>query len=258
MAMMLDVFKDVRQNGVPQKPRGHLTMEIRNYQFVVGYPFSSYHDRKLNLSYLKKEFMWYLSGDAYNDSILEASKKWNDFRQEEGYWLSNYGQYWFSDYIGKPSEGDPVSGIKWVVDTLRKDPDSRQAIIPMLQPRHLFHSNPDIVCTSYVNFHIRDNKLHMTVRMRSSDVIWGYGNDLPCFWWLHDMVALILNIEKGQYVHSSDSLHVYKRHFPMLENIVNAGEDSFYFITYPEIDDINDLLSGKLKSNFGRWLKGDR
>lgn len=255
MPTMLDVYRDVQEKGVLREPRGLLTKEIRNYQFWVSYPFSSYHSRNLSLSYLKKEFLWYLSGDPFNDSILSASKQWAKFRQKEGNWFSNYGQYWFRKRIFDPYDNTKqFTGIEWVLYQLRRDPDSRQAIIPMLNISHLFDSNPDIVCTSYVNFHIRDNLLHMTVRMRSSDVIWGYGNDLPCFWWLHEMVASMLGVPVGTYVHSSDSLHVYEKHFGMISRIINEGDSGFYPVVYPAITDVDDLLSGQFKSDFGQWL----
>lgn len=254
MNNILKAMMDVVSKGNHISPRGMDTIELRNYQFDVDYPFSSFISRKLDLSYLKKEFAWYLSADPYNDSILQASKQWEKFRQPCGNWFSNYGQYWFGPHI--PNDyGTDISGFEWVVTQLTKDKDSRQAIIPMLSRRHLFEGNVDVVCTSYINFHIRDNRLHMTVRMRSSDIIWGYGNDLPCFWWLHDIVAFALGLEKGTYTHSSDSLHVYGRHFDMIHNIISEGMDNFYLITYPEITDIDDLLNGEFKSDFGKWLK---
>ena len=244
---ILEVFRDVH-NGVEQSPRGQLTKEIRNYQWDVDYPFSSFVARSFSMSYLASEFMWYLTGDPFNSDIIRASKNWERFRQPEGNWFSNYGQYWFNAHTR-----DSASGFDWVVSQLRKDPDSRQAIIPMLQPKHLFEGNVDIVCTSYINFHIRNDKLHMVVRMRSSDVIWGYGNDIPCFWWLHEMVALELGIGIGTYTHSSDSLHVYEKHFKMLESI--CYKPDFFKINPPPITDNSDLLLGKYESDFGQWLK---
>ena len=246
---ILDAMRFLLTMGADYAPRGMKTIETRNYQFNVDYPFSSFTDRKFDLNYLKKEFLWYLSSNPFNDAILDASKNWLKFRQPDGKWFSNYGQYWFG-----PHTRDCRSGFDWVFTQLRKDPDSRQAVIPMLQPTHLFDGNPDVVCTAYINFHIRNNKLHMTVRMRSSDIIWGYGNDLPCFWWLHEMMCVALDIEWGTYTHSSDSLHVYERHFEMIHNIVQKGMDEFYRIEYPPITNVNDLLDGNFVTPFGRWL----
>lgn len=252
---ILKAMTELRTSGCKISPRGQDTLELRNYQFTVDNPFSSFKARKFNLSYLKQEFLWYLSGDPYNTIILRASDNWSKFRQPTGHWFSNYGQYWFGPHINPAVGAGYISGVDWVVSQLRKDPDSRQAIIPMLSTNHLFDGNVDVVCTVYVNFHVRDGKLHMTVRMRSSDIIWGYGNDLPCFWWLHEIVARLLGLEVGQYVHSSDSLHVYSRHFDMINKICDDALSGCYEIEYPPIDDPYDLLHGNFKSNFGRWLK---
>lgn len=229
---ILKAMIDLMDHGNLRSPRGQKTIEILNYQFVVDYPFSSFNARNFDLDYCKREMAWYMSGNPYNEDIIKASKQWEKFRQPGGFWFSCYGQYWFG-----PNTRDEWTGIDWVVSQLKKDTDSRQAIIPMLQPKHLFDGNTDVVCTAYINFHIREDKLNMTVRMRSSDIIWGYGNDLPCFWWFHDMVAYRLGIEKGTYTHSSDSLHVYERHFEMIEKIIDEGEDGMYHISYPQPKD---------------------
>lgn len=249
MIAILAAMRNLWQSGNEEQPRGLKTIETLNYQFQVDYPFSSFAARKFDMGYLKQEFLWYLAADPKNTSILQASKNWNKFRQPSGDWFSCYGQYWFG-----PHTREGLSGLEWVVGQLSRDRDSRQAIIPMLQPRHLFDTNPDIVCTSYVNFHIRNGYLNMTVRMRSSDIIWGYGNDLPCFWWLWEMVAISLGVQRGVYTHSSDSLHVYERHFNMIEEIVRNGMDGFYHVEYPKITDPEDLLYGSQQSDFGRWL----
>jgi len=229
---VLTAMQDLLDYGVEQSPRGQKTLEIMNYQFEVNYPFTSFTDRKFDIDYLKKEMLWYIDGNPFNEDIMKASKQWEKFRQPDGQWFSCYGQYWFKLHVP-----NGMTGVDWVVNQLTKDKDSRQAIIPMLQPKHLFESNVDVVCTSYVNFHIRDEKLLMTVRMRSSDIIWGYGNDLPCFWWLHDLVATRMGIEKGVYTHSSDSLHVYEKHFDMARKIASKGMKEFYEIEYPKPQD---------------------
>lgn len=246
---MLDVFRDVWLTGKEYSPRGQRTVEIENYMFQVQGPFSSFKARHMSLSYLKKEFLWYLSADPYNTDIMEAAPGWERFRQSDGRWFSNYGYYWFNI---NSSEG--MSGFDWVVKSLSDDPESRQAVIPMLSKDHLFKGNPDVVCTECISFRIRDGRLNMSVNMRSSDIIWGYGNDLPCFWWLWEMVALALGIPCGFYIHKSDSLHVYEKHYEMIQEIIAQGASGYYHIEYPPITDVQDLLRNQFQSPFGRWL----
>ena len=123
----------------------------------------------------------------------------------------------------------------------------------MLNKHHLFDGNKDVVCTQCVNFHIRKGSLHMTVVMRSSDFILGYAYDLPMFSMLHQIVSAKLNVPVGMYTHMSMSLHVYERHFNMLEDI--AENKGHYHIDIPKVDTTAKYGTKEFnESNFGRWI----
>jgi thymidylate synthase len=160
-------------------------------------------------------------------------------RQPEGFWFSNYGQYWFGSQ----------RGFDWVIDQLIKDKDSRQAVIPMLNPIHLFPDNKDVVCTESISFRIRENKLYMSVNMRSQDAMWGFTNDTFCFSILHEMVYVVLrdlmysDLIMGSYTHKVDSFHVYERHFEMLNQIIIGGHEEYYEVDCPEIYDNREVIN---------------
>ncbi len=226
------MFSDLLNNGRVTSPRGQKVLEIENYQMDLSKAdrFSNFTARKMNLQYIKEEFKWYLRADPFDASICEHASMWKKIQQPDGRFHSNYGQYWFGSQ----------QGARWVLETLRDDSDSRQAIIPMLNKDHLYKGNTDIVCTESISFRIRDGKLNMSVNMRSNDAIFGITNDVPAFSFLHEMIAVVLNIPVGNYCHKADSLHVYERHFKMLENIVKDGLNEYKHIdvpdmTYPEI-----------------------
>ena len=79
----------------------------------------------------------------------------------------------------------------------------------------------DVPCTLTLQFFIRDGKLHQIASMRSSALIFGISYDVPAFTFFQEMFANELNVELGTYVHISNSLHVYERHFDMLNKIAN-------------------------------------
>jgi thymidylate synthase len=56
---------------------------------------------------------------------------------------------------------------------------------------------------------IRDNKLHMTVIMRSNDLVFGLPNDIMWFLITQQIIADLLGIETGEYIHIANSLHYY-------------------------------------------------
>lgn len=222
-----NIFRRLNEQGQFVRPRGLLVKEVENFSYILPpyVRFQNYECRKLNLSYLKREVMWYLKGDRFDNSICQHAKTWRDIVNSDGSINSNYGQYVF-----RPA----VSQFDNVVDQLKKDPDSRRASITILNSEHLLSDTRDVPCTYSLNFRIRNDRLNMSVHMRSQDAIYGMGNDAPAFSIIQEMVyaSLVENYPQlclGDYFHVVDSFHVYERHFKMLDEIL-AGS------SYSEVD----------------------
>jgi thymidylate synthase len=236
-----DILKLINDEGTLSSPRGLIIKEVEYFQGEITNPWANYLGRNFNLDYVKQEFQWYLNAYPYDHRICKHAKMWEKIIQKDGRIFSNYGQYWFHD------------GIDKVVETLTDDPDSRQAIIPMLNKGHLFKGNKDVVCSVGPQFRIKNGTLNIHVKFRSSDAIFGLASDLPTYWFLWEMVALMLKMPTGRFIFSADSLHIYERHFKMVDSILE--NNYFLDITYPPITDTLDLLADKYDSPFGRWLK---
>jgi len=237
--------------GIESRPRNESIREINYFRATIANPWSTYEGRNYPLSYLKKEFQWYLNADPTDMRICKYAKMWAKI-VNNGRIFSNYGYYWFNkDYL------QGISGFDWVVNSLKKDPFSRQAYIPMNGRDHIFEGNRDVVCTKGVQFRILDGSLVMHADMRSSDAIFGMGTDLPIFRILQEMVATELGLPTGPFVFSADSIHIYEKHFKMVDDILHNGVRSFIHTEYPKITDVNDLLTGSFQSEFGKWLIED-
>ena len=89
---LLTQAKDIR-------PRNLLCKEIENASFTLSpyVRFFNFETRKLNLKYIKREFLWYLRGDRYDLSICNYAKLWKDIIAEDKGINSNYVQYIFGD-----------------------------------------------------------------------------------------------------------------------------------------------------------------
>jgi thymidylate synthase len=158
---------------------------------------------------------------------------WSSLVNDDGSINSNYGQYIFAK---KPSQ--KMSQFENVIKGLTEDKDSRRASITILSRDHLLSNTKDLPCTYSLNFRIRDDKLNMSVHMRSQDAVFGMGNDAPCFSFIHEMIygaltAIYQDLVMGEYYHVVDSFHVYERHFEVMEKI--ATGDKYLPITCPEI-----------------------
>lgn len=243
-----DILKEIMCHGHKSSPRGLEIIELEYFRGEIASPFSNYESRKYPLDYLKAEMQWYLNGDQYDNRIFKHAKMWEKIQQPDGSILSNYGQYWFGWQ----------QGFKWVIDTLTSDPGSRQAYIAMNNHTHAYPGNPDFVCSKGIQFRISDGHLNMHVDMRSSDAVYGLATDLPCFYILWKMVGMTLNVPFGRFIFSADSIHIYSRHYDMVNRILKDGPTATIPVDMPAIkdkDDVDDLLSGDFRSEFGQWLR---
>jgi len=105
---------------------------------------------------------------------------------------------------------------EYCVQALRADKDTRQAILRFSLPEHFWVGNKDMTCTLNGNFLIRDDKLHLSVVMRSGDMVKGAVYDWVWFCSLMDKMVEELrpnypNLTKGHYTHMTHSLHIYEK-----------------------------------------------
>ncbi len=224
----LNHLQNIMNNGVKIYPRGSEVKEVSDLQLLVNpkYPFMSFKERHYDLNYCKKEILWKLTADPYNKSIAEHAKIWKEIVNPDGTYNSNYGIFWFG----------PQQGLMNVVLELIRDPDSRRAVIPMLNASHMSPQTTDTVCTEAVGFRIRDDVLHMSVHMRSSDAIYGLGTDIVTFTFLYYLVKALIPqyLTPGPITITAMSSHIYSKHYSMVEKILDGGIEEYEYKTIPE------------------------
>jgi thymidylate synthase len=99
-----------------------------------------------------------------------------------------------------------------VIDVLRHDPDSRQAVVSLWEPRDLAQKKRDVPCTISWQFFVRNNALHMHCHMRSNDVWLGLPYDVFVNTLVQRVVASELLLPVGEYCHTVGSMHLYEKH----------------------------------------------
>lgn len=216
-------------------PRGLKVKENLNVGLVVLDPTNCLYInpiRSSQLSYIAGELLWYFSGRDDAKFISNFSKFWLNLQSQSGDVNSAYG-----DLIFKKGNDEPISQWEWAYQSLIRDKDTRQAILHFNRPYHQYFENKDFVCTMYGNFHIRDNKLHFTVSMRSNDAILGLPTDVAFFVMLQKQMLKHLkdtypDLELGSYTHFDCSLHIYENNFKLVEDMI---QNDFTVDSMPEI-----------------------
>jgi len=209
-------IKDVNRNGSETHSRGRVQRENLFRSFCILDPTDlaiKNPARAFNPAYAFTEWFWYLSKDPNVRNIGKFAKIWLDIADSTGRVESNYGTYLLDDQW------------QFVKDELNRDPYSRRCTIVIHQPVHKYMNNQDMPCTQYLQFFIRDNMLHMGVNMRSNDLIYGFCNDVFTFslfqqLMLNELRIKIPKLTLGHYYHHTGSMHVYERHFEMMNQIL--------------------------------------
>ena len=85
----------------------------------------------------------------------------------------------------------------------------------------------DFICTNVLNFMVdHENHLHIVAQMRSMDAVWGYRADYSMWDYVMDKMVADLNnkmikywgeITRGDISFQVANLHVYPRHFDLLD-----------------------------------------
>jgi thymidylate synthase len=193
-------------------PRGMPCCEQLNYQFTVTRPsdgpmITASVSRNARMAkYLQEEFAMYESGEDSLEAFAKHAKMWRDVTVGDRI-NSAYGRMIYYD----KSLATYETPWQWCVRKLQEDPDTRQAILQYLQPRHFQEPVRDFVCTTHCAFHLRGDALHCTTVMRSNDLVRGMAYDVPWFNRCQLRMARELNVNPGTYTHYVHSLHLYER-----------------------------------------------
>tara|TARA_B100000809_G_C14974568_1_gene472179 strand:+ start:240 stop:884 length:645 start_codon:yes stop_codon:yes gene_type:complete len=157
--------------------------------------------RKWNNTYAIREWDWYLSGNPNGEAIAKYAPIWKNHMDLEGNVRSNYGWQW-----------NRGSQLDRIIDKLHANKNTRQALLSIYDGKEIGTYQYDTPCTSSIHFQIVNDKLCMSVNMRSNDLWFGFCNDQFCFSMLQEMVAKELGIEIGWYYHFASNMHLYDRH----------------------------------------------
>lgn len=151
------------------------------------------------------EFCWYMAGSADLDFIRFYLPEYPP-EGAEGSLEEAYGPR----LLGTGEFGRSFNQLERVIDRLRRKPDTRRAVISILEPSDLEPGKAEAPCTVALQFIRRRERLHLVATMRSNDAYLGFPHDVFCFTMIQELVARSLGIKVGEYHHFATSLHLYE------------------------------------------------
>ena len=238
-------------------PRGLPVREKTDYTFRVLNPANEpiitkdIERNKVIESYTAKETELYNSCTNEAKDFGKASKFWLSLANPDGTVNSAYGHLIWKKKSHGNKEFEYGSGRggcsmsstnarakslreykrtpwEWAKQSLIADKDTRQAFLRFSLPEHQWVGNKDQTCTMHANFLIREDKLNLSVVMRSNDLVLGLVYDMPWFMSLIDRMVDELkeyypSLTKGTYTHTVHSLHIYERNEEMVKKMLGIN-----------------------------------
>lgn len=223
-----DVYKEalsgiLNNPEYESSPRGMPIKENINTVLIIEDPVQCLYDNKRRGSqykYIAAELLWYFTGRNDLKFIEKYAEFWRQIANKDGSLNSAYGNLIFSS---KNEHG--INQWSWALNSLIKDKDSRQALMTFNRPSYAYEDNKDFICTLNGLFNIRNNKLNLTINMRSNDAILGAPTDIAFFCLLLQQAHALLKphypeLEIGEYTHIANSFHIYERHFKLVKEML--------------------------------------
>ena len=181
--------------------------EQSRYDLSTTFPVVT--TKKLHLRSIIHELLWFLKGDT-NVGYLRDNKVtiWDEWADESGDLGPVYGRQWRS---WTAPDGRVIDQISAVVESLKTNPNSRRHIVSAWNPADV----EDMAlppCHCLFQFFVADGKLSCQLYQRSADVFLGVPFNIASYALLTQMMAQVVGLEPGEFIHSFGDAHLYLNH----------------------------------------------
>ena len=207
-----DLLRLVLEQGEPRSDRtGVGTFSIFGAQarFDLRENFPLLTTKKLHLKSIIYELLWFLRGDTNVRYLKEHSVTiWDEWADEHGDLGRVYGAQW-RDWRG--ANGVRVDQIDNVISEIKKNPQSRRLIVNAWNPAEIDEmALPP--CHVLFQFYVQDGELSCQLYQRSADLFLGVPFNIASYALLTFMVAQVVDLRPGDFVHTFGDLHLYQNH----------------------------------------------
>jgi thymidylate synthase len=213
----LNLLRDILDNGVRRDDRtgtGTLGVFGRQIRFDLSKGFPLLTTKKLHTRSIFIELLWFLRGETnigwLKDNGVGIWDEWADANGDLG---PVYGKQWRS---WAAPNGQSIDQIQKLIHGLKTNPNSRRHIVSAWNPADV----DDMAlppCHCLFQFFVADGKLSCQLYQRSADVFLGVPFNIASYALLTLMLAQVLGLEPGDFVHTFGDAHLYLNHLEQAE-----------------------------------------
>lgn len=183
------------------------------FNLQEGFPLVT--TKKVHLKSIIYELLWFLNGETNIRYLKENGVRiWDEWADENGELGPVYGKQWRS---WEGADGQTIDQISWLINELKRNPDSRRLIVSAWNVADL----PKMAlmpCHNMFQFYTKveaDGKRSLSCQLyqRSADVFLGVPFNIASYALLTMMVAQVVDMVPGDFVHTFGDVHLYSNHF---------------------------------------------
>lgn len=216
MQVYLDLVRKVLEEGSFKPSRtgvDTISLFAAHYQVDLADGFPLLTTKKMNWPAVLRELLWYLSGENHIRNLRQHTRIWDAWADADGNLDSAYGYFWrrFPSARQNPDgcwDVREVDQIRHVIDSLKRDPNSRRLVVTAWEPGNALTSKLP-PCHYTFAFHVGDGRLNCHLTQRSGDIAIGIPFNLAAYAALTMMIAQDCNLAPGRFAHTIVDAHVY-------------------------------------------------
>ena len=229
MKLYLDLLNDILENGVQKGDRtgtGTVSVFGRQIRHRLSDGFPLLTTKKLHFKSIANELIWFLSGNTNVDWLNRHGVTiWDEWATESGELGPVYGKQWTA---WPTKDGQSINQIDYVVNTLKKNPNSRRILFHGWNPEYLpdeslspqKNAEKGLMalppCHLLYQFYVANGKLSAQLYIRSSDSFLGLPYNIASLALLTHMLAQQCDLMAHEIVVSIGDLHAYSNHLEQI------------------------------------------
>lgn len=236
-----DLLADILLQGTYKQDRtgtGTVSVFGRQMRFNLRDGFPLVTTKSVHMKSVIVELLWFLRGEGNVNFLHQHNVTiWDEWQKPNGELGPVYGvqwRKWEDRRVVEAGQADVLAGkgyeteatdeskqtvtmvrhidqIKDVIETLKKNPDSRRVLVTAWNPSHL----GDMAlppCHSFFQFYVENGRLSCQLYQRSVDACLGLPFNIASYALLTHMVAQQVGLDVGDFVWTGGDCHIYSNH----------------------------------------------
>ena len=261
MRSYLDLLQTILDQGTEKSDRtgtGTISRFGHQLRFDLSEGFPAVTTKKLHLKSIIHELLWFLAGDTNIRYLNENGVRiWDEWATEDGELGPVYGAQW-RNWVA--ADGRHIDQVTQLLKDLEDRPDSRRHIVsawnPALLPDETKSPRDNAAaglqalppCHTMFQFHVADGRLSCQLYQRSADVFLGVPFNIASYSLLTMMIAQVVGLEPGDFVHTFGDVHIYLNHleqvntqlarepYPLPEMRINPDVTDLFAFRYEDFE----------------------